>query len=112
MADSKGTIVRVLPARATVTRRFPGQDEEVHEEDLAVHEFITEPAKVEVKMGMTINLGNYESARVDVGLVVPCYREEADEAFEWSKKWVNEKTLEEAGEARKFAKSRADDDPF
>jgi hypothetical protein len=38
--------------------------------------FKTEPAKVTVQKGLTINLGNYESARFTVGVELPCYAEE------------------------------------
>ena len=41
---------------------------------------ITTPAEVEAKMGLTINLGNYESLRVDVGVKMPCYKEEIEKA--------------------------------
>ena len=91
-----------LDMRRSLHQRFG-----VREEDLGIHVFTTTPAEVGVKMGMTINLGDYNSARISVSLSVPCYREEADDAFEWAKRWVNEKTLEEAEEARKFARSRA-----
>ena len=47
---------------------------------LAVDVFETEPAQASCSMGMTINLGNYESLRVEVGVVLPCYKEEVEEA--------------------------------
>lgn len=111
MVDTK-TQEKILPTQAFVTRPGNGGAAETHEETLEIHRFATEPAKVSVEMGMTINLGNYESARVSVVLAVPCYLEEVDRTFAWAKKWVEEKTLEEADEARQFAKSRAGDDPF
>lgn len=40
------------------------------------------PAKVGAKMGMTINLGNFESARVDAWVELPCYPEEHEIAME------------------------------
>ena len=84
----------------------------MEEEILEIHKFVTDAANVTVEMGMTISLGNYEFARVGVILSVPCYQEEVDRTFIWAKKWVEEKTLEEAGEARKFAESRSDEDSF
>ena len=39
-------------------------------------------AKVSLKFGKTINLGNYESLRVDVGVELPCYPEEFEEAYQ------------------------------
>jgi len=41
--------------------------------------FKTATAQVVQKKGLTINLGNFESARVDVGYVMPCYVEEIKE---------------------------------
>lgn len=52
-------------------------------EQIAVREFETDNlARIEAKYGLTLNLGNYESARVDVAISLPCYREEIEEAFE------------------------------
>ena len=43
------------------------------EEDVvAVHKFETEPATVSVDYALTMNLGNYESARISVSVTVPC----------------------------------------
>jgi len=46
---------------------------------LEVRRFETEPAYVRVNAGVTKNLGNYESLRVDVSLTVPCYVEEIEQ---------------------------------
>lgn len=43
---------------------------------IEIRPFVTVPAKVGVSLGRTINLGNYESARISVTMEVPCYREE------------------------------------
>ena len=43
---------------------------------IEVRKFETDPAYVRVSSGVTKNLGNYESLRVDVSLSVPCYTEE------------------------------------
>lgn len=47
---------------------------------LRVHPFAVEPAYVRVSAGMTVNMGNFESLRVDVAISMPCYKEEIDEA--------------------------------
>lgn len=54
--------------------------EDITEERL-VHIFETTPATVKVNAGVTKNLGNYESLRVDVAIVVPCYQEMVEETF-------------------------------
>jgi hypothetical protein len=114
--DHRTTDTTLLPTQAFVTRQFRLSGKDVGEaeetdEVLEIHKFATQPANVRVEMGMTINLGNYESAKISVCLSVPCYKEEADAAFEYAKKWVEVKTLEEAAEAKKFASNRSND-PF
>lgn len=102
---------KVRPARAFVTHA--GQEEE---EIVEIRRFVTEPAKVSVELGMTVNLGNYEFAKVTVGLEAPCYIEEIDATAEWARSWVERKTLAVVGQAREFIKSREpaskDDLPF
>ena len=46
---------------------------------LEVRKFETEPAWVRVNAGVTKNLGNYESLRVDVSISAPCYVEEIED---------------------------------
>lgn len=74
---------------------------------MEVHDYAVQPASVKVEMGMTINLGNFESAKITVALIQPCYSEEKDAAYEFVKRWVEERTLKEAGEARRFAQGRS-----
>lgn len=45
---------------------------------IEVRKFETEPAYVRVNAGVTKNLGNFESLRVDVSFTVPCYTEEIE----------------------------------
>ena len=63
--------------------------EEVSNERIRIRPFISQPASISVKAGLTINLGNYESARVDVMLTMPCYPEEVDSTYEDVKNWVD-----------------------
>ena len=56
-------------------------DEDEGKEDLEVRKFEVEPAYVSYSVGRTVNLGNYESARVDVRVSIPCYKEEIDPAL-------------------------------
>ena|SRR5210317_999800 len=63
--------------------------EEVSNERIRIRPFISQPASISVKAGITINLGNYESARVDVMLTMPCYPEEVDQVYEDTKNWVD-----------------------
>jgi hypothetical protein len=76
----------------------PVGDEETAEHMIEVATFATTPAEVEAKMGLTVNLGNYESLRVDVGVKLPCYKEEIDQAqmvaFEMVERTLFEKVKE------------------
>ena len=50
-----------------------------------------EIGKVRYGAGLTINLGNFESCRLDVALEFPCIVEEAEEAFATVKAFVDSK---------------------
>lgn len=69
----------------------PEGDEDV----IAIHSFETEPAKVMVDYSLTMNLGNFESARISVSVQIPCYKEEIDEAFEFAAVWVEQRIKDE-----------------
>lgn len=55
-----------------------------------ITKFITTPAKVAVKYGVTMNMGNYESARVDVTVEMPCYKEDVHECYALVSSYVEE----------------------
>lgn len=61
----------------TVMSKHMGKDESKPQK-LAVTTFASEPAYVRVSAGVTKNLGNYESLRLDVAISMPCYPEEID----------------------------------
>lgn len=61
------------------------------------------PATVGVTMGLTINMGNYEFAKIDVTCSIPCYREEMNEAHLWASKFAEERLQKEVGEIRALA---------
>lgn len=58
------------------------QAEQTADEALMVQTFETEPALVNVTLGRTINLGDYNSVTYKVGVTLPCYPEEAVEALD------------------------------
>jgi hypothetical protein len=80
--------------KVQVTRTWPPS---VREETILVRAFATEPAKVSVGRGVTINIGNYQSARIDVMVSLPCYLEEIEQTYRYAKelaeKWVLEERL-------------------
>lgn len=69
--QTEGTI-RVSSTRA------PGEPDENEVREIEVRRFETEPAYVRINAGVTKNLGNYESFRVDVSITMPCYVEELE----------------------------------
>lgn len=48
-------------------------------------------AKVKVSYGRTVNLGNYNSVRVDVGVELPCMVDEVEKAYDAASEFVGPK---------------------
>lgn len=92
------------PATITVARTYGkiGAPES-QDETIEVKNFRVQPAQVEIGYGLTLNIGNYESARVDVKVSVPCYAEEVNEAYEWAKTFAEERVRQEVQSVRKMA---------
>lgn len=92
------------PTTITITKQFKLQSGESESdpvnETIQVTKFETEPAKVRVGFGLTINMGNYESARLDVSVEVPCYKEQVDDAYERAKDWVEERVQREVADIK------------
>ena len=59
-----------------------------------VDKFETAPATVEAEVGMTVNLGNYESLRITAGVRLPCYKEEIEPAYKLAFDLAQAKMLE------------------
>jgi len=76
--------------------------EEVDEQILQIHQFQTEPATVRVNYGLTINLGNFQTARVDVSVQVPCYKEELADAYDWAVAFTQERVNREAEQIKGY----------
>lgn len=101
-----------VPVRVQVTRQYklataPGvkpvwSDPEDTEEILHVHRYVTTPALAEFKLGGTVKMADFEYARVDVGITVPCYREELDAANDFASDYVSKRFVREIQEARSF----------
>lgn len=80
-------------------------EQENAEEMLETRQFPegTHPATVMYSRGVTINMGNYQTARVDVGIVLPCFPEEVEQVWEYGQALVAarlEKEVERLREAR------------
>lgn len=87
--------IKSKPATATVSKQVSDK-KTVISEDTKQEEVETpaDPAPTEqqcevgVEMSYTHNLGNYQSARVQVSLKVPCVHAEIDEVYDYAKGWV------------------------
>ena len=64
----------------TITSNLYGV-EQSRRKALRARKFLVEPAYVRVSHGLTKNMGNYESLRVDVSVSLPCYTEEVEQAL-------------------------------
>ena len=73
---------------------------EASEEVVSVHNFDGPVARVRRGYGLTMNLGNYESARFDVVLELPCRVEDVDAADEFAREWVEKRCEAEVAEVR------------
>lgn len=89
---AKNSVVYVT--RTVGPNRGPTTGSEA-EDVIAVHKFETEPAKVTVDYALTINLGNFESAKIGVSVTIPCYAEELAQAYEFAQAWAEERLTRE-----------------
>lgn len=86
--------------------RAAWNDPEDTEEIVNVRIFDTPPATTGIELGSTLNMENYESARIGVHVTVPCYFEELPSAYDWAKNFVEERYKKEVAEARSFVAAR------
>lgn len=57
--------------------------------------------RIEVGGGQTINIGNYESVRIDCRLTVPVgSKDELNDAYEFASNWVSEKLVQAIKDAK------------
>ena len=89
---------------ADVKNEDDGEPEE-EEQVLDVHKFVTEPAKIFFQLGVTMNLGDYESARVTIGVTMPCYKEEMREAYAYSRQVAESVIADEKSKIKKSKKN-------
>lgn len=68
-------------------------------------------AKVRASNSMTLNLGNFESVKLEVAIELPCYVEELEEAFKTAKKLTDMKLNKEVAVIRNYRDSKAHGTP-
>lgn len=103
MDASKSAVADAATAVVRKQYKTPEGEGPIEEQDelIEVQVFVVKPAEVRFGVGATINMGNFESARVDVMVTVPCYKEEVDDAYEFAKKWAWARLKAESGEITK-----------
>lgn len=95
--------VRVEPALRRVQKAVKTIHEKGETEDESVLDIVPiegSPAYVDYKVGYTTNLGSYESARVSVGISLPCYPEEVDSAVAFARDYVDHEVAVQIGRYR------------
>jgi len=83
--------------RTAASRKGHVYDETDQELEVLRTEFPegVEPAHVTVNAGLTVNLGNFESLRLDCSVRVPCLPTEIDAAYDIAAEFVSTKINEE-----------------
>jgi hypothetical protein len=79
-------------------------------EVIATHKFDGPVAKVRRSFGLTLKLREFESARIDVGIDVPCYMEDAIVADEFACAWAKRRIREESKKVKGAKVNGIDDD--
>ena len=65
-----------------VSAQFPSKQDVAHGSiEVKTRDPDVPMARVKVSIGLTVSLGNYEFARVDAGVELPCYVEEVGNAY-------------------------------
>lgn len=97
----------VLYTKQLFKNSFGDVEERSSEEEIEVRVFRTQPALVRRGVRRTINLGNYESATVEVAVEMPCYLEELEEADAAAKEFVESRASYEVEKITAYAKASA-----
>lgn len=63
-------------------------------------------ATINVSSGITLNLGNYESLRIDVGITLPCKptKKDVEDTYARCIEWVEEKLAQQTAEVKNSIK--------
>lgn len=87
--------VEAKAAKATTNKKNIDGSEEQHQEQVGDERLFEDPpCNVGVSGGFTYNLGNFNSAKVQISINVPCPHDEIDETYEFAKEWVDDRVQE------------------
>lgn len=89
-------------SKTTITKKKASElvEDLLQDKTEVVNPAVFSTMQISVGGGRTLNLGNYESARIDVCVVVPCTKESLEESYEWASTWVSEKLIQAEKEAK------------
>lgn len=95
--DMSGPVGQTMPVNGEVTIHHKDGSEVTTSEVVEVPAVMTpNPALVEVAIGLTRNLGNFESIKINVGIRIPCEvdEDEINATYATAKEWVDTKINE------------------
>lgn len=99
---------KIYKERGVVVSEDGGETEQIKVQTIA-HDVPV--ATVEYASQMTINLGNFESVQCRVGVTLPAYVEELEDAYQAAQHFVDTRLTRVVGEVREYReKSRGDDE--
>jgi len=95
-------IAAASKVRVTKTIKLKGKAEDVKgtEEILEVHKFVTEPAVATVTIPLKLSM-DYQSLGIEIGVSIPCYKEELEEGVEKAYQMVLERVITKVPEIQK-----------
>lgn len=103
LADPPQKVTKPIMGHVGVTKHKVGETPvTTPSETQVVHPglFTTNGMSLTVEGGRTINLGNFESARIGVTLTLPCEPANLSEAYDWATEWVSGKVDEAIKQAK------------
>lgn len=105
MREEQGTIeVSKMYKEGSVVKK---EDVDVENINVMVFPDLAIPiAEVECTSSITLNLGNYESAKIGVSVRLPCFVEELQDAYTTAKKFVDDRLNGEAKEIRDWREKK------
>jgi len=88
--------ITIQVGKATISKVFKSGGQVVSEtesnEEVGESQLYNQPTcNVGVSVGVTKNTGNFNSLKIQVSLHMPCYVEEIDPVYEYTKEWVDNK---------------------
>ena len=95
-----------IKASTSMTKKVSGLATEVlmKAEDETLHQGVVIPEQdlilLTIEGGATVNLGNYESARIGVSLRAPATKDTLNDVYSWGTDWISDKIKTAVSEAK------------